>query len=480
MNYAELQHVVQKLSFDLLHARVDQICDAPFRLQFAFRRYVDAARKFFLILDFHPSHLDLYPIDHPKKAPSQPQAFTMLLRKYLMGRALTALRLSDTDRIVTWEFGEDGEGSHALVAELTGRAPKIFFIEVETQKILGRIGRDDDRILDDLYVPPPAPARLLSSPDRFACATDFYAELERTFTARDDNESLETLRTQALRRARTAQNRASRLELSLRQDLQKARRAEDERLETDILNAYAYKVPKGASQVDLPDFQTGQPVRIFLDPALSVRENIDRRYAHCKRLIKALPGMNARLETTCARHARLDDLVRSLNDAPDFPSLQALFPLVDTLCAPFEKNIPSRAPKASKKKDNDVHIPFKTFFSADNTRILVGKTAQDNDLLTFRFSRGNDAWLHALGIPGSHVVVKSPSPSPETLLDAALLAKHYSKAAQADAADIQVTCVKFVRKIKDAPPGKVEIRGEKCLLIRKDPIRLARLLATES
>ena len=57
-------------------------------------------------------------------------------------------------------------------------------------------------------------------------------------------------------------------------------------------------------------------------------------------------------------------------------------------------------------------------------------------------------------------------------------AMHYSKVAQSSSAEIHVTQVKYVRKIKGAPAGKVEIRGEKSIHIRRDEKRIARLLAT--
>src|SRR6185369_10556377 len=70
--------------------------------------------------------------------------------------------------------------------------------------------------------------------------------------------------------------------------------------------------------------------------------------------------------------------------------------------------------------------------SSDGLEILVGRTARDNDRLTFRLAGPEDFWLHADGVPGAHVVVRNPARAkrlPErTLREAAALAAWYSDA----------------------------------------------------
>jgi len=42
----------------------------------------------------------------------------------------------------------------------------------------------------------------------------------------------------------------------------------------------------------------------------------------------------------------------------------------------------------------------------DGYEVLIGKSAQMNDILTFDIANDNDIWLHVSGVPGSHVVIK--------------------------------------------------------------------------
>ena len=76
--------------------------------------------------------------------------------------------------------------------------------------------------------------------------------------------------------------------------------------------------------------------------------------------------------------------------------------------------------------------------------------------------------------------MKSSSPDQETLLDAATLAVHYSKLAQAKHAEVHATQQKYVRRVKGAPAGKVEIRQERVMAIDMEEARVMRLLKTEN
>lgn len=107
------------------------------------------------------------------------------------------------------------------------------------------------------------------------------------------------------------------------------------------------------------------------------------------------------------------------------------------------------------------------FTSPDGMEILVGRTARDNDVLTFRIASPRDFWLHVAGCPGSHVIVRNPeglSTLPrETLRCAAVLAARHSKARDAGQVSVHLAQVKDVSKPKDAPPGQVSLKRYRSL-----------------
>jgi len=99
----------------------------------------------------------------------------------------------------------------------------------------------------------------------------------------------------------------------------------------------------------------------------------------------------------------------------------------------------------------------------DGFEILVGRSAKENDELTFRVARPRDLWLHASGYAGSHVVVRLPdgeSDAPKHVIErAAELAAWHSKAREARGkVAVHVCRAADVRKRKGAPPGQVELR----------------------
>lgn len=478
MHYLELYRVVERLSFDLQDARLEQICDGENRLQLTFKRSEDEERRrFFIVIDFLSTHLDLYPTTHPRKAPPVPQVFTMLLRKYVLNHALVGLHLADDDRIVTFEFGFDGASFYALIVELTGRNPHLFFVDVATREILGRVGEADSREIHGIYAPP-APHLTRDVEDRFESVGDgdLYSTLDGAFQARDEGDRVALLQKQTIKRLERARSRAAKLVSSLTRDLDKAESAELARKEADLLNAYAWKLRQGETPVTLPDFETNEPVCIALDPAISVRENIARRYAFSSRMRRSREQIRSRLALAQTRQATLERLLALIATAKDASPILENRETIDALCGVSDE----QAPKASRQAPKiAAHKPYKTFQSADGTPIWVGKSAKDNDDLTFHHTRGNEWWLHVSGLPGSHVVVKSTEPSQETLRDAALLAMHYSKYAHAERAEVHVTQCKYVRKPKGAPDGKVEIRGERAIVACASEKRLARLMATE-
>ncbi len=112
--------------------------------------------------------------------------------------------------------------------------------------------------------------------------------------------------------------------------------------------------------------------------------------------------------------------------------------------------------------------PYRTV-SLEGWEILVGRSAEDNDHLTFGVAKGRDLWLHvAGGSPGSHVVIKNPEGGevPREIVErAAELAAWYSKARGAPRVEVHLCRVADVSKPKGLPPGKVQIKKFKKLKV---------------
>ena len=106
---------------------------------------------------------------------------------------------------------------------------------------------------------------------------------------------------------------------------------------------------------------------------------------------------------------------------------------------------------------------------SDDFVVIAGKTAQDNDFISFKVAGPNDWWFHSHGVPGSHVLLRSLSgaePDKKTLETAASIALWHSKAKNAGVAPVSMTKAVNVTKPRGVPTGTVTITKDKTLKVR--------------
>jgi predicted ribosome quality control (RQC) complex YloA/Tae2 family protein len=107
------------------------------------------------------------------------------------------------------------------------------------------------------------------------------------------------------------------------------------------------------------------------------------------------------------------------------------------------------------------------FESPDGFVVLVGRTAGDNDVLTFKIGARRDFWLHVAADSGSHVVVRNPggvaSLPRDTAQFAAGLAAGYSKLRAGGRVAVHLCTCADVSKPRGLPPGKVHIERYKTM-----------------
>jgi predicted ribosome quality control (RQC) complex YloA/Tae2 family protein len=105
--------------------------------------------------------------------------------------------------------------------------------------------------------------------------------------------------------------------------------------------------------------------------------------------------------------------------------------------------------------------PYKLYRSSDGWEILVGKTARENDILSFKVAQQNDFWFHVAATSGSHVVVRNPDNLDrlprDTLREAAELAALHSKSRTGGRVAVNYTQCKYIRKLPRSPHGQVQL-----------------------
>jgi predicted ribosome quality control (RQC) complex YloA/Tae2 family protein len=225
-----------------------------------------------------------------------------------------------------------------------------------------------------------------------------------------------------------------------------------------------------------------------LDPAKGAREQLESVFRRARRLRRGAEVARTRLEETRAALQALGELKVRAREAVALGTAEEALRALEGLSleakrrAPLDFKLAEPEPTRGERRGEGERCPYRTFLGARDRRILVGRGAQDNDVLTTRIARPQDLWLHAKGCPGAHVVVpldRGEACPPELLLDAAHLAAHFSEARGSSPVEVQHTPRRHVRKPKGAPPGAVHLGREKVLVLRLEPQRLSQLLTTE-
>ncbi len=226
----------------------------------------------------------------------------------------------------------------------------------------------------------------------------------------------------------------------------------------ELLLSYQWQVPRGADVVELPDF-TGKTRRITLEPTLNAVDNAKRYFTRYDKRKKAADELPPLVESAEQDAAYLAELANDLERAEERPEIDAVREALTT--GGF-----TRAQKKRRAMGGTIKGPRRVMLG--DYVALVGRNAKQNDEVTFKLGSPDDLWLHARGVPGSHVILKTNGRTPPApILDqAAALAGYYSQARGNTDAAVDVTERRQVRRMSGARPGLVTYRNERTLYVR--------------
>lgn len=267
---------------------------------------------------------------------------------------------------------------------------------------------------------------------------------------------------------RTEKKKAIMLETLRQSDM-----AEQNRVFGDLLTANMHTIPKGAAHITVQNYydESCPDVDIPLSTRLSPAQNAQSYY---KKYRKARVAEQYAREQLVVIERNLLLLENALDDLDKCETTTDLAEIRYVLTeGGFVR--PDASQKRAKPKKLQEGKPYR-FTAPDGTTIEVGKNSLQNDRLTLH-ARGNEIWLHAQGIPGSHVIVRTENdPSDETLLFAAKLAAYYSKGRNHPQQAIDYTRRKYVKKAAGSPAGFVTYTNFKTIITGVTPEDAARII----
>ena len=283
--------------------------------------------------------------------------------------------------------------------------------------------------------------------------TDMNHVLDEFYAHREEADRLEKEKNALARVVARARDKA----------VQKIARAGDDpdrgdtyRLFGELLTANLYRLARGETAVVLEDYHGGTPREIPLDPALTPAQNAQRYFRLYAKLQGAARTAQVIRDTAREEKEYLEGIENAIADAAAATDLAEI--RTELIRQGYLREEPGRHQSHEKGAPRPLELQ-----SADGLTVWIGRNNLQNDYLTFHLAAPNDIWLHARGLPGAHVVIRTAGrPVPEnTLREAAGLAAGFSRGRYDSSVPVDHTRIKYVKKPKGAKPGFVIYERER-------------------
>ena len=255
---------------------------------------------------------------------------------------------------------------------------------------------------------------------------------------------------------------------ALQEDLLHAEDAEGQRMLADTIMANLYQLHKGQSSAEMVNIYGGNTVTIKLNPILSPSDNAQAYYKKYNKYKRAQSELRQQIEATESMLTYLASLDASLLTATTKNEIEEI--RQEMVTAGLIREI-GKKKKTALQKSQPLHLKLR-----EGVDLYIGKNNKQNDYVTFTVGGPRDLWLHTKDIPGSHVIMKSTSPTAEDIALAVELAAYFSKARSGS--NVPVDCVerRYVKKPAGAKPGFVIFTNQRTYYTTPNEERLAPFL----
>jgi predicted ribosome quality control (RQC) complex YloA/Tae2 family protein len=392
---------------------------------------------------------------------------------------------SSLDVLVSESSGEiAAAGEESLVAQIAGLGPAIARELIHRQRKSGRTITEEIRsMIEQARAPSRAAWLYTESPlghimeqndvRRLQKAILSPVELEslaRTHSSRvfanileasrfyfDELETrilLEQAKLPVVRDMRHVAKRLGDREKRLLKEQHNYEQAESLQKTAQMLASSGMPMDQRYPSVKTTDYFRDQPqvIETPLDPAATLRENIERMFKRAQKAVRGKSIVARQLTEVRNRRATIDEQTKRLQAIRDWDTWLA----ISSKLPP--KTASTRAPAAAAEPSQSRR--FRTL-QIEGREVLIGKGARENDALTFDVAAPEDFWFHVADYSGSHVVVRNPGKDraleESILVKAAELAAYFSQARNSSKVEVHYTKRKHVTKPRRAKPGLVRL-----------------------
>ncbi len=356
-----------------------------------------------------------------------------------------------------------GVNASTPIAELNLEivAPKLtdFFASVQSQPVTLY---DDAGMALDFFAFP----YLTFTADNQKSAPSLSAAMDAYYLGRDLRMRMQQKSAGLQKHVKSALERTEKKKSIMLDTLRQSDKTEQNRIYGDLLTANLHLITKGAEQVTVQNYYDPECPEISI-PVSTRLTPVQNAQSYYKKYRKAKVAEQYAREQLVGIDRDLMILENALEDLDKCENSTDLAEIryVLTESGFLRPDASQRKQKGKKMQEGK---PYR-FTAPDGTVIEVGKNSLQNDRLTLH-ARGNETWLHAQNIPGSHVIIRTEDePSDETLLLACKLATYYSKGRNHPQQAVDYTKRKYVKKAAGSPAGLVTYTNFKTAIIGLTP-----------
>lgn len=235
-------------------------------------------------------------------------------------------------------------------------------------------------------------------------------------------------------------------------------------LKGNLILTNKHKIPRGSANVELINIFSDkqETVTIKLNPKKTSVENATYYFEKYKNAGEKKQVLKIKKDA----HLKELEEISSLKELTEKASIKDLYKIKEQL---INMNI-LQSEQIKQKNPESLKYSFKRIILENKWDVYIGKNNLNNDLLTFSFAKKSDLWMHAQGVPGSHVVIKVPktnSSVPKKIIEqAAQIAASNSKAKHSSTVPVIYTEIRYISKLRKAPPGTVNVKNEKVVFVK--------------
>ena len=256
---------------------------------------------------------------------------------------------------------------------------------------------------------------------------------------------------------------------ALEREEQKAEDPEDLRRQAlALLSAQAQLGPPGDEGWVVADpWDAGQTLTVRSIPGLTRPAQVaERLYQRARKQERGRRHRGQRRRRLGAESEALGRIAVALTSARHERELDDLQQRLEALGVTLAAEGVRQGPRSRQRRRGE--RPARVLLSPGGLRVLVGRSAEQNDHLTFRVAAPDDLWFHVKGYSGAHVLLQGAGAREITDDDrpfAARLAAAWSRAPRGEKVEVHVARRKHLRRPRGGRPGQVLVRKGQVLLV---------------